>query len=54
MWYAHGSLPEHAYSPLEAASAEFSDPIIAGGFKAGLGMIQIVRYLETPVGALAV
>jgi hypothetical protein len=50
LFYASCPLPENVYDPLEAASVEFSDPAVAGEFRGGLGMIQIVRYSETPVG----
>lgn len=43
-------LPDNVYGPLEAQSASFSNPEKAGRFRGGLGMIQIVRYSDTPVG----
>ncbi|KAK7551513.1 hypothetical protein IWX49DRAFT_287090 [Phyllosticta citricarpa] len=42
-----GPLPTKAYPPLERSSSEFTD---AGGFIAGLGNIQIIRYTDSPVG----
>lgn len=39
-----------AYAPLEAASSTFSSQSEAGGYKGGLCMLQIIRYIETPVG----
>ncbi|KAI9714577.1 MAG: hypothetical protein M1812_006382 [Candelaria pacifica] len=50
-FYARGPLPEHQYAPLEASSSSWIDPQKCGQFKGGLGMIQIVRYSETPVGS---
>jgi len=50
LFYHSGPLPDHAYSPLEQSSP-FADPALAGHFKGGPGMIQICRYLESPVGA---
>lgn len=50
LFYHKGPLPDNAYDPLEQSSPAFSDPALAGEFKGGLGMIQICRYLETPVG----
>lgn len=45
---AYPKLPGHAYSPLEAG-AEFASP--PGSRPAGgLGMIQIIRYHDSPVG----
>ena len=38
------------YDPLEGRSEEFSDARSAGAFRGGMGMVQIVRYTETPVG----
>ncbi|KAI9704647.1 MAG: hypothetical protein M1820_005395 [Bogoriella megaspora] len=43
-------LPRGIYDPLEASSPDFASPQSAGDFKSGIGMIQIVRYSETPVG----
>jgi hypothetical protein len=40
---------DHAYAPLEAASG-FASPQASGAFKGGLGMMQIVRYHDSPVG----
>ncbi|KAI9805903.1 MAG: hypothetical protein M1825_000517 [Sarcosagium campestre] len=45
------SLPENAYSPLEAAYPGFSAENEAGAFRGGLGMVQLVRYSDTPAGA---
>jgi hypothetical protein len=42
-------LLDHAYAPLETASS-FASAEASGQFKGGLGMIQIVRYHDTPVG----
>ncbi|KAI9733513.1 MAG: hypothetical protein M1818_007261 [Claussenomyces sp. TS43310] len=44
------TLPEHAYAPIEAASAEYSDPAVAGKFNGGMGAVVLVRYHKTPVG----
>ncbi|KYK58079.1 hypothetical protein DCS_05092 [Drechmeria coniospora] len=41
-------LPGHAYSPLEAGT-DFADPR-GGKPVGGLGMIQIIRFRESPVG----
>ncbi|KAF1985275.1 hypothetical protein K402DRAFT_455246 [Aulographum hederae CBS 113979] len=41
-------LLDHAYAPLEANSSFASAE--SGEFKGGLGMIQIIRYRDTPVG----
>jgi hypothetical protein len=43
---------EGVYAPLEASSPIFSDPEISGKHRGGLGLIMIVRYLETPCGEL--
>jgi len=43
-------LLDHAYAPLEAASP-FASAESSGAFKGGLGMMQIVRYHDSPVGA---
>jgi len=43
-------LPDGIYDPLQASYAPFSDPKQVGEFTGGPGMIQIVRYLESPVG----
>ncbi|KAI9779112.1 MAG: hypothetical protein M1816_003756 [Peltula sp. TS41687] len=50
-YHGNTTLPEDAYAPLEAQTASFSDPAKAGRFRGGLGMIQIVRYSDTPVGS---
>lgn len=50
MFYGGEALPADVYGPLEAQTASFSDPRKAGRFRGGLGMIQIVRYSDTPVG----
>ncbi|KAI9705816.1 MAG: hypothetical protein M1836_005222 [Candelina mexicana] len=50
-FYASGPLPEDQYAPLEATSPAWTDPRKSGHFRGGLGMIQIVRYSETPVGS---
>lgn len=42
------SLPEHAYSPLEARS-EFANTSSSRPV-GGLGMVQILRYNDSPVG----
>ena len=39
-----------AYDPIEAGVESFSGADQAGAFKGGTGMIQIVRYTETPAG----
>lgn len=44
------TLPDNVYAPLEAQFASFSHLQEAGRFRGGLGMIQIVRYSDTPVG----
>jgi len=49
--YSSGPLQENAYSPLEAAHPPFSDPAKAGKFKGSLGMVQVLRYSETPAGS---
>jgi hypothetical protein len=46
---SHPPILDHAYAPLEAAS-EFASPEAAGAFNGGLGMMQIVRYHDSPVG----
>ncbi|KAI9783153.1 MAG: hypothetical protein M1835_003880 [Candelina submexicana] len=51
IFYASGPLLEDQYAPLEATSPAWTDPQKSGHFRGGLGMIQVVRYLETPVGA---
>ena len=38
------------YDPLEGQSGPFMEDSQAGAFKGGTGMIEIVRYSETPVG----
>lgn len=43
-------LLDYAYAPLEAHSS-FADPTQSGEFKGGLGLLQLVRYHDTPVGA---
>ncbi|KAF2139914.1 uncharacterized protein K452DRAFT_58059 [Aplosporella prunicola CBS 121167] len=50
-WLPTEALPEGLYDPLEASDPAFTSPERAGKFKGGLGMIQVVRYSETPVGA---
>ena len=50
MFYGGDTLPDDVYAPLEAQSVSFSDPAKGGRFRGGLGMIQIVRYSDTPVG----
>lgn len=50
LFYGGATLPDNAYAPLEAQSASFSDPEEVGKFRGGLGMIQVVRYSDTPVG----
>jgi hypothetical protein len=40
-----GSLPIKAFPPLER-----QDPNATAGFKGRLGMIQLIRYTESPVG----
>jgi hypothetical protein len=42
-------LLDHAYAPLEAASS-FASAEASGEFCGGLGIIQIVRYHDSPVG----
>jgi hypothetical protein len=49
LYHHSGPLPEYAYAPLEASSADFSGPN-SGQFKGGWATIQINHYLETPVG----
>ncbi|KAI9677714.1 MAG: hypothetical protein M1829_002486 [Trizodia sp. TS-e1964] len=49
-FWSSSTLPADAYAPLEASSAAFSSPALAGSFHGGLGMMQIVRYSDTPVG----
>jgi hypothetical protein len=49
--YNRGPLSANAYSPLEASSPAFADPAQSGAFKGGLGLVMIIRYLETPVGS---
>jgi hypothetical protein len=39
------SLPSFTFSPLEATS-----PFAAGKAKGGMGMVQVIRYSESPVG----
>lgn len=39
-----------AYTPLNASHAPFSSPAECGEFRGGLGMLQVLRYTETPVG----
>ncbi|KZF22079.1 hypothetical protein L228DRAFT_247694 [Xylona heveae TC161] len=48
----HGSdvPPVGAYAPLEAAWPPFADPAKAGSYRGGLGLIQILRYIDSPVG----
>ncbi|KAK3329905.1 hypothetical protein B0H66DRAFT_40957 [Apodospora peruviana] len=50
IWTSGGKtgLPPKAYSPLEAASPFASDTF--GPSVGGLGMVQLVRYSETPAG----
>ena len=49
---ASSGLPLHtAYAPLEARTPAFSAQKEAGTYKGGLGLVQIIRYSETPVGA---
>ena len=45
LWLSN-PLPAGIYAPLEAASINEQH----GRFKGGVGMIQIVRYSDTPVG----
>lgn len=40
-------LPSDIYAPLEASSPAVKNE----SFRGGMGMIQIVRYSDTPVGA---
>ena len=40
------------YAPLELSSPTTSDPQSAGKHCGGLGLIVIVRYLDTPCGLL--
>ncbi|KHO00600.1 uncharacterized protein MAM_01378 [Metarhizium album ARSEF 1941] len=47
-WSAASTLPAHAYSPLEAGS-KFA-AAASGQAVGGLGMIQILRYRDSPVG----
>ncbi|OAA37886.1 hypothetical protein NOR_06963 [Metarhizium rileyi] len=47
-WWASSTLPDHAYSPLEAQSS-FAAPT-SGQPVGGLAMIQILRYKDSPVG----
>ncbi|KID70324.1 uncharacterized protein G6M90_00g085520 [Metarhizium brunneum] len=47
-WSRSSQLPAHAYSPLEAGS-EFA-AAASGRPVGGLGMIQILRYRDSPVG----
>lgn len=47
-WSRSTQLPAHAYSPLEAGS-EFA-AAASGRPVGGLGMIQILRYRDSPVG----
>jgi hypothetical protein len=42
-------LLDHAYAPLEASSS-FASSESSGAFQGGLGMLQIVRYHDSPVG----
>lgn len=48
-FWSSSTLLDDAYAPLEASSS-FANPNSSGAFKGGLGMIQIVRYRDTPVG----
>ncbi len=47
---ASGEFPQGVYAPLEASSAATSDPEHAGKHRGGLGLIMIVRYLDSPCG----
>jgi len=46
LWLSN-PLPAGIYAPLEASAINEQH----GPFKGGLGMVQIVRYSDTPVGA---
>ena len=50
MFNGSKTLPDNVFAPLEAQSTSFSHSQEAGKFRGGLGMIQIVRYSNTPVG----
>lgn len=50
MLYMPAKLPESIYDPLEASAPGFADAKLAGEFRGGLGMIMVVRYLDTPTG----
>jgi hypothetical protein len=50
LFFGKGPLSKDSYAPLEAGSPAFSSSEEAGKFTGGLGMIQLVRYSETPAG----
>ena len=44
---------EGVYAPLELSSPTTSDPKIAGKHYGGLGLIMLVRYIDSPCGLFA-
>ncbi|KAI9806517.1 MAG: hypothetical protein M1833_003704 [Piccolia ochrophora] len=44
-------LPASVYAPLEASSPSTSSPTETGRFRGGLGVVQVLRYSDTPVGS---
>ena len=50
-FYSSAPLPPQAYTPLTASHPPFSSESQCGIYKGGLGMIYMIRYSETPLGA---